>query len=153
MSGIDVTVAAVIERDDRFLLVEEHACGRLVFNQPAGHLESGESLLDAVVRETLEETGHRFTPHFMLGVYLWHSEEAGRSFLRISFTGVAEAPRTAPRLDDGIVAYHWLSRGQLLGLNEQLRSPLVLSDIDRFRRGETYPLELLGHFNVHSPAQ
>lgn len=143
MSGIDVTVAAVVERDDRFLLVEELAGGRLVFNQPAGHLEPGESLVDAVVRETLEETGHRFTPYAVLGVYLWHSEEAGRSFLRVAFAGTAEPPPAPPRLDDGIVAWHWLSRSQLLGRSEQLRSPMVMRCIDDYLAGISHPLGLL----------
>src|SRR5579863_3484598 len=82
----DVTVAALIERDGRYLLVEERIRGRMVFNQPAGHLEDGESLVDAVVRETLEETAWRFTPRWLLGIYQWRSPQ-GRSTLRFAFTG------------------------------------------------------------------
>src|SRR5690606_35990096 len=114
--SIDVTVAAVIERDDRFLLVEENACGKIVFNQPAGHLEPDESLLDAVVRETLEETGYRFEPRYLVGIYLWKNEATGASFLRVTFTGIALPPAGTPSLDDGIIAVHWLTRNQLLGM-------------------------------------
>ena len=84
----DVTVAAVAERDGRFLFVEERAGGRIVLNQPAGHLEDGESLLDAVVRETLEETAWAFRPQAIVGVYLWRARAPqGRTFLRVAFCG------------------------------------------------------------------
>jgi len=141
--SIDVTVAAVIERDERFLLVEERACGQVVFNQPAGHLEPDESLLEAVVRETLEETGYRFEPHHLVGIYLWKNEATGASFLRVTFTGAAAPPAGAPTLDDGIIAVHWLTRNQLLGMRHQLRSPMVLRSIDDYRAGLRYPLDCL----------
>ena len=82
---IDVTVAAVIVQDDRFLLVEERANGKVVFNQPAGHLEPGETLTEAVTREVREETGFSFTPSALLGLYLWPCEEADTTFLRLAF--------------------------------------------------------------------
>ena len=145
---IDVTVAAVIERDGRFLIVEEHACGQVVFNQPAGHLEPDESLIDAAVRETLEETGHRFRPQHLLGVYLWHSEPAQKSFLRVTFVGSAGPPSGVPRLDEGIVAAHWMSRNQLLALHDRLRSPMVLRCIDDYRAGIRYPLDALTHVDL-----
>lgn len=145
--NIDVTVAAVIEREQRFLIVEEHAFGRLVFNQPAGHLEPGESLLDAVVRETLEETGHRFEPQHLLGIYLWRKPEVDRTFLRVTFAGAATAPEGPPALDDGIVAVHWLTRNQLLSCSEQLRSPMVMQCIDDYRAGVRYPLDCLTYLD------
>ncbi|HEX7079681.1 MAG TPA: NUDIX hydrolase [Gammaproteobacteria bacterium] len=145
---IDVTVAAVIERDGQFLIVEELACGRVVFNQPAGHLEPGESLIDAVVRETREETGYRFEPRHVLGIYLWRSETSEKSFLRVSFLGAAEPPSGSPRLDEGILAVHWMSRNRLLGLREQLRSPLVLRCIDDYRAGVRFPLDCLTHVDL-----
>jgi 8-oxo-dGTP pyrophosphatase MutT (NUDIX family) len=151
--GIDVTVAAVVERDGRFLIVEERACGRVVFNQPAGHLELDESLLDAVVRETREETGYLFEPEHLLGVYMWHSEEAGTSFLRVTFVGSAAAPEGSPTLDDGIIAAHWLSRNQLLSRNDQLRSPLVLRCIDDHLAGIRYPLDCLTHVDFGAPGR
>src|SRR5690606_15189510 len=121
MQRIDVTVAAVIEREQRFLLVEERVGGGLVLNQPAGHVEPGESLLDAVVREAREETGFQFEPRSVVGIYLWHSEEADTSFLRTVFCGPAEPPAGTPALDDGIVAVHWLKRSQLLSRSGDLR--------------------------------
>ncbi len=141
--NIDVTVAAVIERGQRFLMVEEWACGALVFNQPAGHLEPGESLLEAVVRETREETGHDFQPLHLLGVYLWRNPETAASILRVTFAGSASPPAAPPMLDDGIVAAHWLTRNQLLSRADQLRSPMVLQCIDDYRAGVRYPLDCL----------
>ena len=88
----DVTVAAVVERDGQFLVVEERAARRIVLNQPAGHLERGETLLDAVMRETLEETACVLTPEALVGVYLWHSAGADRTFLRVTFCGSASGP-------------------------------------------------------------
>src|SRR5690606_34779880 len=111
-------------------LVEEMVGGTPVLNQPAGHLEPGESLAEAAVRETLEETGYGFTPREVVGIYLWKSEESGITFLRVAFCGTAVAPAATPRLDDGIVAVHWLSRGQLLSRGAQLRSPMVLHCIE-----------------------
>lgn len=142
---IDVTVAAVIENGGRFLVVEEQALGRIVINQPAGHLEPGESLTDAVVRETHEETGFRFAPRSVIGIYLWHSDEAERSFLRVTFAGAASAPLSPPQLDDGILAVHWLSRPELRTRKAQLRSPMVMRCIDDFCAGARYPLTCLSH--------
>src|ERR1700693_6489480 len=109
----DVTVAAVIERDARFLLVEERIRGRLVFNQPAGHLEDRESLIEAVVRETLEETAWRFTPQWLLGVYQWRSQR-GHSTLRFAFIGTGHDFDPSRPLDPPVVATHWFGRGELL---------------------------------------
>lgn len=148
--SIDVTVAAVIERDARFLLVEEHARGRIVFNQPAGHLERHESLLDAVARETREETGYRFEPQFLLGVYLWTNERGGKTYLRFTFAGRAMPPTARPTLDDAIIATHWLTRNQLLGMQSQLRSPMVLRGIDDYLAGVRYPLDCLSTLDFPS---
>jgi 8-oxo-dGTP pyrophosphatase MutT (NUDIX family) len=138
----DVTVAAVIERDARFLLVEERIRGRLVFNQPAGHLEDGESLLAAVVRETLEETAWIFTPQALLGVYLWRSQR-GHSTLRFAFVGAIRDFDPGRALDPPIVATHWLTRDEIQARAESLRTPLVLRCIDDYRRGVRLPLEAL----------
>lgn len=136
---IDVTVAAVIENDQKFLLVEERVAGERVFNQPAGHLEPGESLLEAVIREVREETGFEFAPAAVISVSLWRPPE--RTFLRVAFAGTAQPPGVTPKLDLGIIATHWLSREQLLRRN--LRSPLVLQCIDAYLAGVNYPLDLL----------
>ena len=85
----DLTVAAIVQRDDRFLIVEERIRNRLVLNQPAGHVEEGESILAAVVRETLEETAWHFQPKHLLGLYQWRNEANGRSFLRVAISGDA----------------------------------------------------------------
>jgi 8-oxo-dGTP pyrophosphatase MutT (NUDIX family) len=143
--GIDVTVAAIIERDGRFLMVEERAGGNLVLNQPAGHLEQGESLLSAVIRETLEETGHRFEPEYLVGFYLWRSEDAGTTYLRVAFCGPAEPSADVAALDDAIVAIHWLSRAQLLSRARQLRSPMVLRCLDDYLVGNRYTLDCLSY--------
>jgi 8-oxo-dGTP pyrophosphatase MutT (NUDIX family) len=141
--GIDVTVAAVIERDGKFLIVEERAGGHLVLNQPAGHLEQGESLLTAVTREALEETGHRFEPDHVVGFYLWRSEDADTTYLRIAFCGDVEPSADVAALDEGIVAVHWLTRAQLIRRAHELRSPMVLRCVDDYLSGQRYPLDCL----------
>jgi 8-oxo-dGTP pyrophosphatase MutT (NUDIX family) len=151
--GIDVTVAAVIERDGRFLVVEERSGGKLVLNQPAGHLEHGESLQAAVIREALEETGHRFEPSHVIGFYLYYSEEAETTYLRVAFCGGAQSPPGPATLDDGIVAIHWLSRAQLLSREHQLRSPMVLHCLDDYLAGRRYPLDCLTHLEVAALAK
>jgi len=143
----DVTVAAVVERGGRYLMVEERAGGRLVFNQPAGHLESGESLLEAVVRETLEETTWGFEPQFLLGIYMWAPPGRKRSFLRVAFGG-AVLERDADRsLDRGIVRADWYTREQLLARSARLRSPLVMRCIDDHIAGCRHALDVLNHVN------
>jgi len=143
MSHIDVTVAAVIERDQRFLLVEEYAAGKRVFNQPAGHLEPGESLRQAVIREAREETGLIFVPSAVVGIYLWQTEDGERSFLCVAFTGSIEPGGPTCPLDEGIIATHWLDRAQVEQRKDTLRSPMVLRCIDDHRAGIRYPLNCL----------
>jgi len=133
-----VTVAAVIRTGDHFLVVEERCNGRLVFNQPAGHVEPGETLLAAVVRETLEETAWRFTPEALLGVYTWRSPDSGEVSMRFAFTGSVRDHDPKLPLDTVIVRAHWLSRQDLAG--RELRSPLVLRCIDDFLAGTRHPL-------------
>lgn len=140
----DVTVAAIVERDGRFLVVQERAARRVVLNQPAGHLEDGESLLQAVVRETFEETGYPFVPHAVTGLYLWRG--AGeRTFLRVAFSGIVGDRANGAPLDRAIIRTAWISREQLRERETELRSPLVLLCIDDYLRGARYPLELLNH--------
>ncbi len=153
MSGIDVTVAAVIETGERFLVVEERAAGQIVYNQPAGHLEPGETLVDAVIRETLEETGYRFKPEYLLGIYLWRHPQHDLTLLRIAFTGAATPPAVSPALDEGIIATHWLTRNQLFSHSGRLRSPLVLRCIDDYRAGTRHPLDVLQTLDVLSGLQ
>ena len=144
--GIDVTVAAIVESRGRFLVVEERANGdSLVFNQPAGHLERGESLLAAVIRETLEETGHRFDPEHVVGFYLWNSRDADTTYLRVAFCGTVEPSADVAALDEGVVAVHWLTRAQLASRALQLRSPMVMRCIDDYLSGQRYPLDCIAY--------
>lgn len=149
--GIDVTVAAIVERGGKFLMVEERSAGTLVLNQPAGHLEQGESLLAAVKREALEETGHRFEPEHVVGFYLWHSPESATTYLRVGFCGSVEPSADVAALDEGIVALHWLSRTQLAHRSQQLRSPMVLRCIDDYLAGQRYPLDCLTYLDPRTP--
>lgn len=144
-----VTVAAVIERAGRFLVVEEQSAGRRVYNQPAGHLDDGESLIDAVIRETLEETGWHFAPTALVGVYRWKHPHTGDTFLRFCFTGTAER-QDERALDPDILATHWMTAEELGADPERLRSPLVMRCIADYRRGARHSLAL--YADVASPA-
>jgi 8-oxo-dGTP pyrophosphatase MutT (NUDIX family) len=139
----DVTVAAIAEQGGRFLIVEERVGRRIVLNQPAGHVEEGETLLTAVVRETLEETAWRFTPEAVVGVYLWTNPANGRSFLRVAFCGTVRDHDRAQPLDHGILRTHWFTRAQLLGHAARLRSPMVLRCVDDFLAGNRFSLDLI----------
>ena len=141
----DVTVAAVIEREGRFLMVEERVGQSLVINQPAGHLEPNESLIEAAIRETLEETAWRFKPEAVCGVYLWRHPERDVTYLRIAFAGRVTEQLQERSLDQGIQQALWLSRDELAQRATELRSPLVLRCIDDYLSGNRYPLELLTH--------
>jgi 8-oxo-dGTP pyrophosphatase MutT (NUDIX family) len=136
-----VTVAAVIERDGRFLLVEESIDGRLVLNQPAGHLDPGESLADACRREVMEETAHRFEPTGLVGIYRWTIPTKDVTFLRFCFRGnVGEAENRA--LDKEIVRLHWLAPAEIRERASQHRSPMVQRCVDDFLAGKRFPLEV-----------
>ncbi|TAK37559.1 MAG: NUDIX hydrolase [Betaproteobacteria bacterium] len=138
-----VTVAAIIERDGRFLFVEEHADGRRVLNQPAGHLDPGESLVAACAREVMEETAHRFTPEALVGVYRWHHAARDVTFLRFAFRGRLEGVETGRALDPEIIALHWLTPGELAERAALHRSPLVQRCLEDFLAGRHFPLEVL----------
>ncbi|HMW79540.1 MAG TPA: NUDIX hydrolase [Accumulibacter sp.] len=139
----NVTVAAVLERDGRFLLVEEETEFGVCFNQPAGHLECGESLLAAVVRETLEETAYRLQPEFLLGIYNFRIEERDLTYLRFAFGGRILGHEPARALDEGILAAHWLTVDEIRAMQAQHRSPLVLRCVEDWLAGRRYPLDLL----------
>ncbi len=138
----DVTVATVVCRDQRFLIVEETVRGARVLNQPAGHLEANETLAAAARRETLEETGWEVALHAYLGTYQWTSA-GGAAFLRFAFVGEATVHHPERRLDAGIDRVLWLSRDQLAAEQSRLRSPLVLSVIDDYLAGLRHPLDAL----------
>ena len=140
-----VTVAAVIEQDGRFLLVEEETDRGLGINQPAGHLDEHESLLEGVARETLEETAYRFRPEALVGVYLWHAEEMGLTYLRFAFTGTLLDHDPARPLDTGIVQTLWLTPEEIAVEADRHRSPLVQRCIDDYLAGRRYSIDLLNH--------
>lgn len=131
----ELTVAAVVEREGRFLMVEEHAHGQIVFNQPSGRLEPGETLEQALVREVLEETGRGFSLLELIGIYRWRHPETGRQLLRVAFSGRCGAREPGRRLDEVILRTHWMSRNEIAGRSEMLRSPMVLRCIDDYLDG------------------
>lgn len=135
------TVAAVIEHDGRFLLVEEPVDGRRVLNQPAGHLDPGESLVAACRREVLEETAHRFEPTALVGIYRWHYAPADVTFLRFCFRGRIEGVEDRA-LDPQIAALHWLTREELLARRTEHRSPLVQRCVDDYLAGRQFALDI-----------
>ena len=139
----NVTVAAIVRQDERFLLVEEHIEGRAMLNQPAGHLEEGETLVEAVVRETLEETGWHFAPRALLGVYRWSSPADRRTFLRFAFTGDLLRHDADRPLDQGIIRTLWMTPGEIAQSVHRHRSPQVQHCVNDFLAGTHYPLECL----------
>jgi 8-oxo-dGTP pyrophosphatase MutT (NUDIX family) len=152
----EVTVAAVVVRHGRFLLVEERIGGRLVLNQPAGHLEDRETLLEAAVREAREETAWRFHPEALVGTYLWRNPDNGRGFLRFAFCGEVDDHRPEQPLDKGIVRALWLTPDELQAQPGRLRSPLVLRCIEDFLAGRRQPLDSVSTLDLqtarHVPA-
>ncbi|KLD70871.1 NUDIX hydrolase [Xanthomonas pisi] len=140
----DVTVATVVVRDGRFLQVEETIAGRLLLNQPAGHLEPNESLLDAAVRETLEETGWDVRLTHFIGTYQWVAP-SGQCFLRFAFVGEAVTHHPERSLDTGVVRALWMTPDALREAADRLRSPLVWEVVADFLAGQRHPLALVRH--------
>lgn len=138
-----VTVATVIERNGKYLLVEEQSNGRLVYNQPAGHLDPDESLEQAAARETLEETGWHIEIDGLVGAALYHSPHNGVTYHRTTFYGTAISHDPSVELDDGIERAVWLSYEEVLASSDKLRSKLVLRAIEQYRDGHKYPLSFI----------
>jgi 8-oxo-dGTP pyrophosphatase MutT (NUDIX family) len=138
-----VTVAAVIEQQGKLLLVQERVEGRLVLNQPAGHLDPGESLVDACRREVLEETAHRFQPTGLVGIYRWHYAPKDVTFLRFCFLGNLEGVDAARGLDQEIVSLEWLTPAELKKRKAEHRSPLVEKCVEDFLAGRSFSLDVL----------
>ncbi len=143
----NVTVAAVVQRDGKFLLVEEETEAGLAFNQPAGHLEEGESLVDAVVREALEETAYHFKPTHLVGIYNWKHPAKGVTYLRFAFAGELRGWEAERKLDEGIVGARWLTLDEVKATQARHRSPLILRCIEDCLAGKCYPLDLLVHYD------
>lgn len=145
MREVHVTVAAIVARDGKFLLVEESVGGRTALNQPAGHWEAGETLLEAVRRETLEETAWEVEPTALLGVYEYEPPELGYGFLRFAY--LAEPRRHHPErpLDPGIARALWLTPEELRREHVRHRSPMVMRCLEDALGGQRHPLALIGH--------
>ena len=140
-----VTVAAIIESEGRFLLVEEETPEGVRLNNPAGHLDAGESLLQAVVRETLEETARVFTPSALLGVYMSRYVRSARNedvtYLRFAYCGTVGQAEPGRALDTGILRTVWMTAGEIRAVRERHRSPALQHGIDDFLRGTRHPLD------------
>lgn len=156
-----VTVAAVIERGGRFLLVEEETEDGLRLNQPAGHLDPGESLVHAVIRETLEETAYTFVPTALLGCYMgrWHTvataARAGSdtTYVRFAFAGELGQPDDGRQLDTGIVRTIWMTAEEIRACPERHRTPLLQVCINDYLAGKRFALDALyTHPSVSAPA-
>jgi 8-oxo-dGTP pyrophosphatase MutT (NUDIX family) len=145
----NVTVAAVVERDGRFLVVEEETDDGLRFNQPAGHLDEGESLVQAAAREALEETAHQFRPEFLVGIYQWPRPAGDITYLRFAFGGARRPVSTRiARSTDGIVRAVWMSLDELRATRERHRSPLILQCCEDYIAGRRFPLDLIRHYDA-----
>ena len=137
------TVAAIVEREGKYLLVKEKVEGKIVFNQPAGHLNPGESLIDAVIRETLEETQYEFTATELQGIYRFvPSQNSDSTFLRYLFRGKTGRNLNG-KLDDGIISAEWMSYDEIQSCREHHRSPLVLQCIEDYLHKQPYSLDIL----------
>ncbi len=144
-----VVVACVVERDGKFLLVEEDVGGARVINQPAGHWEANETLVEAARREALEESGWDVEPTEVLGIYEFKPEELDYTFLRIAFVAKAVKHHPERPLDTGIADAIWLTREELVARSHQHRGPAVIRCVDDYLGGQRYPLSLVQHLSSH----
>ncbi|MEM7281896.1 MAG: NUDIX hydrolase [Pseudomonadota bacterium] len=149
-SKLHLTVAAVIERDKQFLMVEETSSGRLVYNQPAGHVEADESLLDAVVREVREETAWGFKPEFLIGVYSWRHPIKGDRIIRFTYSGHCFDHQPNQPLDQGIEQALWLSRDEIHAKEHKLRSPLVTRCLSDYLVNKRFPLDVVQDLDIET---
>ena len=141
----NTTVAAIVHQDGKFLMVEEDTADGLRINQPAGHLEQGETLFDAVQRETLEETAYHFEPTELLGIYHWQRPDRDITYLRFAFVGTLGEHDAGRALDTGIIRALWMTRAELAASQHLHRSPQVLRCVDDYLAGQRYPLALIHH--------
>lgn len=139
-----VTVATIIERDDRFLMVYEEADGKNVYNQPAGHLDPNETLKEAAIRETLEETGWAIELTGVVGVNLYTAPSNGITYFRTTFIANPISHDPSYQLDTGIIEAVWLTYEELLARKGQMRSPMTLQIIEEYRAGRRFPLNVVG---------
>lgn len=160
----NVTVAAVLEQDGKFLLVEEQTTQGILFNQPAGHWEPDETLAAGTAREVMEESAYEFEPQHLVGIYRWHIPKAGNplsakadveltppasdtTYLRFAFGGSVLAHHPERALDDGIIRAVWMTPDEIRATRERHRSPLVLRCVEDYLAGKRYPLEIITHYD------
>ena len=141
----NTTVAAIIEQDGRFLMVEENTADGIRINQPAGHLDEGETILQGVTRETLEETAYDFTPTELLGIYHWQRPAKDVTYLRFAFVGKLGVHHPELGLDDGIIRAVWMTLDELRASQAIHRSPQVLKCVEDYLTGQRFPLAVLSH--------
>lgn len=141
----NTTVAAIVEQNGKFLLVEEETDRGNRFNQPAGHLEDGETLIQAVIRETLEETAYDFTPEALLGIYHWKHPHNDTTYLRFAFIGKVGVHYPMQELDDGIIRAVWMTVDEIREKQILTRSSQVLTCIEDYIAGKRFPLEVVTH--------
>ena len=140
------TVAAVVQNGNEFLMVREQPDGKDdVYNQPAGHLEDNETLLNAVIRETLEETGHHIQPVYLIGVYHWKSPNDGTTFIRYAYACELVSTDILDDIDPDIIGVHWVSADDILQQKIPVRSPLVQRCLQDYLDGQCFPLEIVNH--------
>ncbi|MBY0579876.1 MAG: NUDIX hydrolase [Burkholderiales bacterium] len=140
----NTTVAAVLELDGKFLLVEENTSQGDLFNQPAGHLEPGESLVEGAIREALEESAYTFEPKTLIGIYQWRTQNT--TYLRFAFTGPILSHDPQRKLDTGIIRAIWLSPDEIRAEKNRHRSPMVCQCIEDYLDGRRYPLDIITHW-------
>lgn len=139
-----LTVAAVIEQDGRFLTVEEEDDdGKIIFNQPAGHVDPEEPVIAATIRETLEETGWLYEPTAIVGIYINTNETTQITYLRVCFAGKLIEHQPEKRFIDEIIACHWMTLDEIVAKTPQHRSPMVLQCIKDYQANKRYPLDLV----------
>lgn len=141
----NTTVAAVVEQDGKFLMVEEQTAEGLRLNQPAGHLENGETLLQAAIRETFEETAYEFTPQALLGIYQWRHPHRDLTYMRFAFIGKAGNHQPQQPLDAGIIRAVWLSADEIRASVAKHRSPQVLRCVEDYLAGQRFPISVITH--------
>ena len=141
----NTTVAAIVQQNGKFLLVEEQTDRGNRYNQPAGHLEDGESLIQAVIRETMEESAYEFTPEHLLGIYHWKHTHNDTTYLRFAFIGKIGVHYPLLELDDGIVQAVWMDIDEMRDKANLMRSPQVLTCAEDYLAGKRYPLSVITH--------
>jgi 8-oxo-dGTP pyrophosphatase MutT (NUDIX family) len=141
----NATVAAIVEENGRFLLVEETTDRGNRFNQPAGHLEDNETIIEAVIRETLEETAYSFTPEALLGVYHWQHEQNNTTYLRFAFIGSVHNHQPTLALDTGIIRAVWMTFAEIQAQAHLMRSPQVVTCIQDYLNGQRFPINVITH--------